>query len=523
MAFWGVEVKPGKPYVHHYDEERGRLHVSQATLGNGSSSKKSLVQCSVGDGAPVLLCALLPEKVESCSLSLEFEEADEVTFSVDGPRSVHLTGFYFGADNDDDRDSDDSDSYNEDMEMGQSSEYDTEDEEEYEEGFLDEDEDDGEDFEMFSQRPNSGVVIEEIHDEEKTVNGENAQKRPKKKFQNSDSDGKNDSQKQIVLKGASTPVLESEDEDGFPIAPMANGQNGVSRGKVNQVYKKKKNEEKSTDVDVDRVLKSKRKMDDIEQDTNLAMEPSEQVDSLPQSNRSTAEKEGKAKKKKKQKSTEGKTPEHKEALSVDIHKENVVNENHSDIPSTDKIENAQIGNTSNGVEEAADASAEAKITEGKKKKKKKSKSNNDDASVESTKSRELAVSEKKPVKKIEDQKSKVQPSKSRTYANGMVVEELYIGKPDGKRASLGKKVSVRYVGKLKNGKIFDSNISGKPFKFRLGIGEVIKGWDVGVEGMRIGDKRRLTIPPSMGYGSKGVGAIPANSWLIFDVELVDVQ
>ncbi|KAJ0620339.1 putative peptidylprolyl isomerase [Helianthus annuus] len=75
---------------------------------------------------------------------------------------------------------------------------------------------------------------------------------------------------------------------------------------------------------------------------------------------------------------------------------------------------------------------------------------------------------------------------------------------------------MRYIGKLKkNGKIFDSNIAKAPFKFRLGAGEVIAGWDVGVKGMRVGEKRRLTIPPSMGYGARGAGsAIPPNSWLV---------
>lgn len=84
---------------------------------------------------------------------------------------------------------------------------------------------------------------------------------------------------------------------------------------------------------------------------------------------------------------------------------------------------------------------------------------------------------------------------------------------------------VKYVGRLqKSGKIFDQTAGNKTFAFRLGVGEVIKGWDRGVEGMRVGDKRRLTIPPQMAYGGSGVrGTIPPNSWLTFDVELVDVK
>lgn len=112
----------------------------------------------------------------------------------------------------------------------------------------------------------------------------------------------------------------------------------------------------------------------------------------------------------------------------------------------------------------------------------------------------------------------------RRYENGFEIVELHMGQPDGKLAQPGKKVEMRYVGKLKsNGRVFDQTKGKSTFKFRLGVGEVIKGWDVGVQGMRVGDKRRLTIPPQMAYGSSGVkGAIPPNATLTFDVELVHV-
>ena len=106
--------------------------------------------------------------------------------------------------------------------------------------------------------------------------------------------------------------------------------------------------------------------------------------------------------------------------------------------------------------------------------------------------------------------------------NGLEVTDLELGKPHGKLAKGGNSVRMRYVGKLKNGKVFDSNTKGQPFQFRLGVGEVIKGWDVGVKGMREGDKRRIVVPPEMGYGKQRVGPIPPNSTLYFDVELVKV-
>ena len=95
----------------------------------------------------------------------------------------------------------------------------------------------------------------------------------------------------------------------------------------------------------------------------------------------------------------------------------------------------------------------------------------------------------------------------------------------GDRASIGMSVSVHYTGKLEDGTIFDSSIPrGQPFTFTLGAGQVIKGWDLGVEGMTVGEKRNLVIPPHLGYGVLGAGAtIPPNATLVFDVELLEVK
>lgn len=94
----------------------------------------------------------------------------------------------------------------------------------------------------------------------------------------------------------------------------------------------------------------------------------------------------------------------------------------------------------------------------------------------------------------------------------------------GEEATAGKKVTVNYTGTLTDGTKFDSSLDrGTPFTFNLGAGEVIQGWDQGVSGMKVGGKRKLTIPPSLGYGSQGMGIIPPNSTLIFEVELLNVE
>ena len=94
----------------------------------------------------------------------------------------------------------------------------------------------------------------------------------------------------------------------------------------------------------------------------------------------------------------------------------------------------------------------------------------------------------------------------------------------GDVAVAGKDVTVNYTGMFTDGTKFDSSLDrGVPFTFRLGAGQVIKGWDIGVEGMKVGGKRILVIPPELGYGAQAVGPIPANSTLVFQVELVSVK
>jgi FKBP-type peptidyl-prolyl cis-trans isomerase len=103
------------------------------------------------------------------------------------------------------------------------------------------------------------------------------------------------------------------------------------------------------------------------------------------------------------------------------------------------------------------------------------------------------------------------------------IEDVKVG--TGKEAVAGKRVTVHYTGTLTDGKKFDSSVDRKqPFSFNLGKSEVIQGWDQGVAGMKEGGKRKLTIPPNLGYGERGAGSvIPPNATLLFDVELLKVE
>jgi FKBP-type peptidyl-prolyl cis-trans isomerase len=110
-------------------------------------------------------------------------------------------------------------------------------------------------------------------------------------------------------------------------------------------------------------------------------------------------------------------------------------------------------------------------------------------------------------------------------APGLVVEEVREG--TGAVASKGKLISVHYRGRFPEGTEFDNSYDrGQPIEFLLGTGKVIKGWDLGLEGMKVGGKRRLTIPPELAYGARGTAPdklIPPNATLVFDVELVGVK
>ena len=109
-----------------------------------------------------------------------------------------------------------------------------------------------------------------------------------------------------------------------------------------------------------------------------------------------------------------------------------------------------------------------------------------------------------------------------TTPSGLGIEDIAVG--EGAVAAAGQQVKVHYTGWLTNGTKFDSSKDrDDPFVFPLGAGRVIKGWDEGVQGMKVGGKRKLTIPPALGYGARGAsGVIPPNATLVFEVELLGV-
>ncbi|XP_062225758.1 peptidyl-prolyl cis-trans isomerase FKBP53-like [Phragmites australis] len=503
-SFWGVEVNPGKPYTLTHSDSHGRLRLTQATLGNeigkgekGAGGKKCVLQCCAENKDPVFLCVLVPEKSETCHLELEFEE-EHVTFSVIGPRSVHLAGYYIadvyeedmsdsdawsdslqGSDDDGLLGTDDDDN----MVMIDQMTTDSEDNDsDYDS------ETDDEEIAYNQHRGKSSVVIEEIQEDDKPAGGDTQKGSNKKKSSEND----DNSQLQLVVRTPPAESLESEDEDGFPVLLSESKKSSES------VSKKNRNLTKETSNE-DRKRKSGAIGDNRDSSGEVKAENDES---------------SKIKKRIKDKST-----------SVDSEQ---VNNEEKEIKQQDPP--ADTVNAKQRKKKKKNISASQADTDQQAAKKKDIHKDGEQLTAQEAdkknkkkKTQDRNKSENQAPTRLKESENKKEALQTRTFGNGMIIQEVEMGKPDGKKATSGKKVSVRYIGKLKNGKIFDSNVGGRPFEFRLGAGEVIKGWDIGVNGMHIGDKRRLTIPPSMGYGSQRVGKIPQNSTLIFDVELVSVR
>ncbi|KAL0738956.1 hypothetical protein Bca4012_015166 [Brassica carinata] len=367
----GLEVKPGKPQTYDPKNEERKLHLTQATLGAGLGKEKSVIQCSIGGNSPVYLCSLLPNKSECCPLNLKFDDNDEtVEFSVSGDRSIHLSGFLEAYDEEEceqDDEEDDSDGIDiGDTESGES-EYDSEDDEDEFEDFLDHN------LDMYRQSsvPNSGVVIEEIEDEDKPAKDDKTKRSKKKKSQASKDENAN---KQIIVKESDhAPVLESEDEDGLPLP-------------------------KEKTAEPEKKSAAKMELDDEEGSSKKRKAKAPEQESV-----------NKNKKKKNQKQKKNEENASNEKADEQVETGNVMRKEET-IQSSSNPE-AQNGAVSNAMSE----SSKTPVQSAEKKNKKKKKSN------EEAKEDNKAIS-------------------SRTYPNGLVVEEIKMGKPNGKKATPGKQI-----------------------------------------------------------------------------------
>lgn len=177
---------------------------------------------------------------------------------------------------------------------------------------------------------------------------------------------------------------------------------------------------------------------------------------------------------------------------------------------------------SNRIQEIPIEQEDEEKPKSKKEKKKDAKKRAAEEEEKEDKSKKQKKGEDKKVSFTKDlEQGPTGSKKSKKLEGGVTVEDKATG--EGPAVKKGDKVGVRYIGKLSNGKVFDSNTKGKPFYFSVGTGEVIKGWEVGVLGMAVKGERRIIIPAPMAYGKQALPGIPANSELTFDVKLVNIK
>ncbi|KAL6499370.1 hypothetical protein OROHE_026033 [Orobanche hederae] len=672
MAFWGIEVKPGKPITHYCEKARGRLRISQATLGIGEAAKRTIVQCNVANRSPVFLCALLPNKTESCHLDLEFEEADDVVFSVLGPRSVYLTGYYVQRIRQSDPHSD-TETYGVDIDHTptEGSSY-CSDDDNYEDSFINDDGDDDK-LQVSSQYPvvNNRGTDEATLDDDKLKERKGLGRQLRKKYRVFESDNDANSHETEDADDIPFSVLKSkravtiaDAEEQIPKVTMEMGDEAKDAsvcvtepkekvdqlddsGKPQWVTKLPSDEEKTEVRDennelpkevenLDEIIVSNEKVligDGIHE--NNANDAIGDQNLLPQSigndqmqSPNLCEISVKSKKKRKKcskkvdncknqtvnedRSVLGEDREHEVEATTNME----INENSEDgqkskkkrselqlegtniegtgrkkyqnVLTDDKFEQGSQHNLTRdpsvedrenqeqpGLEDirteetglvSHDISKEDKsmqvlphaagsikedlplesgecpeqqldniisminkeilVSDGRSKKKiKKKKKTQALRELNTGLTNTVRNSSNTTSMNYENRTANAAPISETTLSNELIIEELAGGPPDGKVATPGRKVKIYYTAMLKaTGHVFDSNVGKPAFQFRLGDEEYIDGWNIGINGMRVGDKRRLTIPPSMGFGDRGMGEdVPPNSWLVYDIELIGVR
>ncbi|KAK7263787.1 hypothetical protein RJT34_31384 [Clitoria ternatea] len=650
MAFWGVEVKPGKPFTHKYDDSKGRLHISMATLGLGTATAKSTLQCNVGNRSPVYLCSLYPGTTESLQLNLELEEVDQVLFSVIGPRSIHLCG-YFLATPRNTHIIEDSESYGEDIADTETERSHYSDDDDYDDSFID---DDGVP-QVFPPSPISN------QEEAKPKGRKGSLRRLRKKYQSVESDDDGCYEEKIIVNDSAHDQTNEIDDDSLPISSLyktkasrrvldqeiddtgdreagdASNKNGqdcgnsnieenlktdhvladsqthreaelsnhmvdpctvLDSGDVKKVKKKKKGKEKEIksssngySIDLDDGVGDEAKMeqmtqdfvpvneqhrhhaDDKETETTDNIQPPSQIDhvqgekpkrkrkerskeemlsladgtyhnnpaNLPQSNDhdkqhtvnediNISDNAGKSRTKRKKTEQVNKNDNgcHEDIIQEDKVNRNAVESHNLTNDFFEEKEQQQKLSDEKSVDDVAHDFLDGNQSESRKvkKRKKKSKSQASMEIVNSDMPVSLEQSGEAEMTENGNKRDDAKLSQVRTLLNGLVIQELEKGTKDSKIAAAGKKISIYYTGKLKeNGAVFESNTGQAPFKFRLGKGQVMKGWDVGLEGMQVGEKRRLVIPPSMTRSTSDEhgATISPNSWLVYDFELVKVH
>ncbi|XP_068740450.1 46 kDa FK506-binding nuclear protein-like [Montipora capricornis] len=446
--FWGVTLDSGKRYTQTVEKS---FHLSMAALGFQNCSTLPVTVMVEVDKAQFALCTLQPGKIPQQSLDYCFTEGEEITFFMEGPGDVHLTGYLMEEPNA--------------LEFEEDEEEMTADSDESSESVPDANSSDSEDESLsdeitFGNLLHSEEIASDSDEEDSDDDDWDPSKdnpKPRKRF-------KKDKKKKNT---------EKEQKNGDP---------AQKKGKLTERKAQNVNSVGKTDSVGDRISSN-------DDDDDESWTPEEKVET-----------ENKVKVKKKNKKK--KQTETVESAQTQTQVKKVKKKDHE----KNETENEGIGSI-NDVSSATNTNN--LDSSDKSKKKKRSKHQNKDSGLQAS-----------PVAKMDE--SGASETNKRKLPGGIVMEDLKKG--NGPVAKKGQLVHVYYKGNLaKSKKQFDACLSGPPFSFRLGAGEVISGWDLGVAGMQVGGKRKLTVPPSKGYGSQKRGPIPPNSTLEFEIQLMQIQ
>ncbi|XP_064620709.1 uncharacterized protein LOC135483651 [Lineus longissimus] len=490
--FWGVTLDGGKRYSQLVENS---FHISMAALEPPKKKDVPKEERFVSvmlqhEKTEFLLCTLEVGKLHQQPLDLNFTEGEEVIFFLNGGKGVvHLTGYLVG----DDR-------YDNDLPEGM---FASEEEMSTDEEASD-DEEDSDDEDV--------PILQAIEDDTDTSDEDDEDFIPSK-------DGK---RKKRVPEKASKKIrvekMQMDDDDDEDDSEEDDYDWLDDGAKDFLGY-----EEGDSDDDDDD--------DDSDEDSDGNYEERLQtLVSALEMKTPKSEKKGKpetpksSKKNAKQEQQKSAKKEKPQETPKSVKKENAQTPksakkpNSAETPKSVKKENASAATPS----QAANNTPETP----KSKKKKKRKKNKDGETSQPQTPQQNQTPQKNQQQnqqKTPGNQTPQQPKKpvKKTIQGGIALEITKEG--HGPEAKHGKTVTVNYTGRLTNGKVFDSNRGGPGFKFKLGKNEVIKGWDLALQGMKVGGKRKITIPPAMAYGKEKLDGIPANSTLVFDVELNKVS
>ncbi|KAL0425857.1 UNVERIFIED_CONTAM: Peptidyl-prolyl cis-trans isomerase FKBP43 [Sesamum radiatum] len=601
----GIEVKPGKPVTHSCEEARGRLRISQATLGIGGATKRTIVQCNVGNRSPVLLCVLMPNKTESCHLDLEFDEAVDVVFSVIGPRSVFLTGYYVHQSRQSNLQSDTIDEVM--LENNKPKDRKSRGkqlkkkyrviESDNDVNSHESEDEDGRSLSVFKSKERMRQLCPML---KKRLLGYwwkwvmmlymivDQSKRSTRAFFG-DGESSEDNNEKYKLPNEVETLEENIVSKEALTGDMVNESNGEDLLQSLDIAKPKKKrkercvkEEKTFEVQTDNREHSEvreDREDEVQASTDLEIGANDLVNP-PELGSANGQKSKKRKNgiKLEEPHAEGIDEKchhvHKDdnfeegSLCVDTVTRDLSTANGEDEEQV-RLEEAcieQIGTSCHNKpeeyktvqvlllagsmrEDLSAANGEyqeqqidnntgtkpellANDHQPEKKSKKKMKQTQGASDLNMSVS-ELKANQETTLLNFEDQPTNTVPLQKRTLSNGLIIEELASGPPGGKVAAPGKKGMMNL---LMDGmlvlRVATSETDPYYYHFLgfficthcplLTAITIILQYDM--PGMHVGDKRRLIIPPSMGFGDHGMeDNVPPNSWLVYDVELVGVR